>query len=291
MASPTILENLTPYLTPVDELLTALQLRFLPDRPATSLLDLLPHAAATLGIVLVASVFLMRRFFGLNRDPVEQQPYRGPISGNDNVDPHRPDDVLTIKHGSDEYLFRYPRYTIAEHKLNVGHVREKCAEITGVDFKRLKLICHGRELKDDNATLKSIGIEHNGKILCVGSNAPPAGRPAPKDPAVTKRPTPAASPVPKKPNGPSELIEAVREEMEVKLKPLIEDFVSNPPETDEKAKDMHRRLTETVMTELLRLDGAVSDEPEIRQRRKDLVKSIQGTLESLDNALNNMLVK
>ncbi|KAF8251831.1 hypothetical protein K440DRAFT_637067 [Wilcoxina mikolae CBS 423.85] len=224
----------------------------------------------------------MRRFFGLGgAEPQQpQQPqYTGPISGNNAVDPYRPEDVITIKHEKNEYLFKYPVNTIASHALNVGHLRDKCAEITGVDVKRLTLICAGRQLKDDNVTLQTLGIEHGAKILAMGSNAQPFS--APKTSGSPKREEPPRTPEP--PKGPAEKIEAVRDHVNTKLLPLVNDFING--KGTEKRVDMHRRLGETIMAELLKLDGVETEDPEIRARRKELVKDIQGYLDALDKSL------
>jgi len=235
----------------------------------------------------------MRRFFGR---PQGGDPYgydRGPISGNDAADPYRAEDHISIKHGHNEYLFKYPVGTIASRSLTVGHVKDKCREITGVDYNRLSLICAGRTLKDDHAMLKDLGVEHGAKILCMGTNAAPPSAPKTKGSNASLRslkqpqPSPQASPQPeaKKPVTAAEIIEAVRAEVEMKLLPLIEEFLANPPEDPDKRKDQHRRLSETVMGELLKLDSVESSEPDIRARRKEVVREIQGTLERLDTVL------
>jgi hypothetical protein len=221
----------------------------------------------------------MRRFFGLGG--AEPQQYTGPISGNNAVDPYRPEDVITIKHANNEYLFKYPVNTIASHALNVGHLRDKCAEITGVDPKRLTLICAGRQLKDDNATLQTLGIEHGAKILAVGSNVPPPSAPKHKEGPGPLPREPARSPEP--PRGPAEKIKAVRDHVTTKLLPLVNDFING--KGTEKRVDTHRRLGETIMAELLKLDGVETEDPEIRARRKELVKDIQGYLDALDKSL------
>ncbi|KAA8905749.1 BAG domain-containing protein [Sphaerosporella brunnea] len=209
----------------------------------------------------------MRRFFGLGGgSPM----YTGPIAGDNSADPHRAEDVLMIRHGANEYLFRYPINTIASHALNVGHVRDKCAEITCVPRKGLSLVCAGRQLKEkeDNMTLQTLGIEHGAKIMVMGSAPSPPSQPK----AVQL--------------SPAETIEAVREHVVSTLLPLVNEFISGSGyEPADKREDMHRRLAETIMAELLKLDGVESDDSTVRTRRKEVVREIQKMLESLDRAL------
>jgi hypothetical protein len=63
----------------------------------------------------------------------------------------------------------------------------------------------------------------------------------------------------------------------------VNDFING--KGTEKRVDMHRRLGETIMAELLKLDGVETEDPEIRARRKELVKDIQGYLDALDKSL------
>jgi hypothetical protein len=255
---------LSPYVESADSLLASLQLRLAPDSTPIPLVELLPHLLLALGTITTTGL-LMRRFFG-GGSPVST----GPISGNNAADPHRAEDILTIRHGSNEYLFKYPVNTIASHALNVGHVRDKCAEITGIPAKSLSLVCAGRQLKEreDNVTLQALGIEHGAKITAVGSTPP--------------RPSP--SPQPKL--GPVETIEAVRDHVVTTLLPLVNDFIAgNAGESRDKREDMHRRLGETIMSQLLKLDGVESEDPQVRARRKEVVREIQGMLDALDKAL------
>ena len=268
--------HLEPYVSSLDSLLAALQLYFAPDSSPKPLIDLLPHLALSVGFITTVAI-IMRRFLGLGGGG-SPPAHSGPISGDNSVDPYRPEDVLTVKHGSNEYLFKYPTNTISTHALNVGHLRDKVAEITGVDVKRLSLICAGRQLKDDSITLQTLGIEHGAKILAVGTNAAPPLRPTPK--------AAATPPPPKAALGPSEKIEAVRDHVATTLFPLVDKFIAGEgAESPEKRADMHRRLGETIMGELLKLDGVETEDPKIRARRKEVVREIQGALDALDKAL------
>ncbi|KAF8543907.1 BAG domain-containing protein [Trichophaea hybrida] len=135
------------------------------------------------------------------------------------------------------------------------------------------------DLKDDNVTLQSLGIEHGAKILTMGSNAPPIS--APKTSVTPKQEEPRRTPEP--PKGPEEKIEAVRDHVNTKLVPLVNDFING--KGTEKRVDTHRKLGETIMAELLKLDGVETEDPQIRARRKELVKDIQGHLDALDQSL------
>jgi hypothetical protein len=263
--------SLSPYIERANSLLASLQLSIAPDSAPTPLVELLPYVLLAFGTI-VTSALLMRRLFGLGRGSPS---YTRPISGNNAVDPHRAEDILTIKHGANEYLFKYPVNTIASHALNVGHVRDKCAEITGVHAKCLSLVCAGRQLKEkeDSVTLQILGIEHGATILAMGSGAAPP------------RPSPSPQPKPIR-LGPAETIEAVREHVVTTLLPLVNDFISGQGgEMADKREDTHRRLGETIMAELLKLDGVETEDPQVRARRKEVVREIQGTLDSLDRAL------
>ncbi|KAG0634300.1 hypothetical protein HOY80DRAFT_1012538 [Tuber brumale] len=265
----------------------------------------------------------MRRFFGRPQGRpeeaylvTEREVHKGPlISGNENPDPDRSDDYVMIKHGMKEYMVSYPVGAITSGIVTVRAVRDQCVRLTGVEPDRVSLSCGGKVLRDDAAPLISLGIGQAARILCVASKAtsiPPAaselavavdsvdGAPPSKSkkkrsrkktrPASPLPPSPTPSPQPevkKLPLTPFQQIEAVWEGIVADLHPLVNDFLQNPPADVDKRADTHRRLTETMMGELLKLDSVESGEPEVRARRKEVVRQIQGTFDSLDALLKS----
>lgn len=69
-------------------------------------------------------------------------------------------------------------------------------------------------------------------------------------------------------------------------KPLCDQFISTPPPDEKSREDEHRRLKESVFQHiLLKVDGIGTDGiPEVRMRRKELVKEVQEILKGLDEA-------
>jgi hypothetical protein len=86
----------------------------------------------------------------------------------------------------------------------------------------------------------------------------------------------------------NEKIQQVWDGVVANLHPLVDDFLQDPPADAERRADVHRRLTETMMGELLKLDSVESNESEVRARRKEVVRQIQGTLDRLDRVLKEM---
>jgi hypothetical protein len=64
--------------------------------------------------------------------------------------------------------------------------------------------------------------------------------------------------------------------------------LSNPPTDKAKRAFDHKRLTETILTQvLIALDGVSTEgNDDLRQQRKALVKDVQGMLNQLDDAIN-----
>lgn len=280
-----------------------------------ALVDLVPPLCV-LALLVAVPALVMRRFFGLrgasasaspaastassashSRAELHKQPWTGRLAGSNEVDPHRPEDVLTIKHGSSEYLFKYPVRTIASHALTLGHVRHKCAQLAG-DARPLTLLCAGHHLDPahDDATLQSLGVEHGARILVVpsssaSSSASPAlsaSSSASSSASMAPQHAPAKH-LPAKPAkpGPAGTIEAVRSRVAVDLQPDVRAFVdggSSRSSANSRA-EAHRRLSETIMGELLKLDGVETDDPHLRARRKEVVREIQAVLDSLDRSL------
>lgn len=248
----------------------------------------------------------MRRFFGrgATADPVKL------VSGFDTTAANSDggegkDDVLYIQHAGKEFTLTYPFNAITSGTVTVGAVRESCAQITGVEKERIALSCSGRgmKLKDDGLAARQFGIGCGAKILCITSKSAP---PPPaevdgeggsvdggekKKKKRSKKKSRAASPPPPAqqsttpPSSPLDVINALDTTISATLSPLVDSFTTSPPPNPEKRADVHRRLTETLMAELLKLDEVECADPEVRARRKEVVRGVQGLLDRLDGVV------
>jgi hypothetical protein len=75
-------------------------------------------------------------------------------------------------------------------------------------------------------------------------------------------------------------------EYQIKWLPLCSDYIESPPSDPKKREEEHRKLSESIMMHImLKLDGVEAEGmPEVRARRKELVRQVQKTLKDLDIA-------
>jgi hypothetical protein len=98
---------------------------------------------------------------------------------------------------------------------------------------------------------------------------------------------PSRVPSPAVPAGPMDKLSAIDSHFRKTLQPLCEEFEANPPTDPKKIEDEHRKLSETVLQQvLLKLDEVeTGGDPDIRAKRKELVNKVQEVLKGIDKHL------
>lgn len=112
------------------------------------------------------------------------------------------------------------------------------------------------------------------EYLPIPSNIPgprPTSKSAPASGAAT-------------PQTPLGKLDALASKFHTEYVPLCVKYMQNPPEEKAKRDFENKKLSETIMTQiLLKLDGVeVEGDQDARMRRKELVKEVQGMLNKLD---------
>lgn len=111
--------------------------------------------------------------------------------------------------------------------------------------------------------------------------------PMPSHINAAPRPTsapPTNAPKSSQPQTPIEKLEAVASKFHTELVPLCIQFMSNPPEDKAKKTFEYKKLSETILTQIIfKLDGVDTEgDPDARVKRKALVKEVQAMMAKLD---------
>lgn len=237
--------------------------------------------------------------------------------------PNPEDDVLLIKNKGVTYPAHFPAYTIGDGKLCVRDVRNRIGIMMDLPeraIRRIKLLYKGRQLKEPAAPVRDYGVKNKSELMAVLPEVDDGSSPSeeemvivdsgrddgkskkkkkkkskkagkgdgdsassPRDSNSTfdgpRSPEPAAA-------GPMKKLDDLAILFTTTWLPLCDQYVASPPSDSKKSDDDHRKLSESILAQiLLKLDEVDTEgKPEVRTKRKEIVKQVQETLKRLDVA-------
>lgn len=225
------------------------------------------------------------------------------------------DDILLLRHKGIIHQLRFPAYSIGDGKLQVRDVRARAAEELGISPTRpMKLLYKGQALKDDYMPCCEYSLKNQSEILCLlaedtaesGSDDASdsvatdgkakrkrARKPKKKkntlDPSVTPPSGASASnsrvPSPAPPKSAMDKLQDISTRFRTEILPACVQYTASPPADPKKKAFEHGKLTEAILTEIMKLDGVTTDDPEAREKRKALVKEFQRVMAGLDDSV------
>ncbi|POS86296.1 hypothetical protein EPUL_003101 [Erysiphe pulchra] len=225
-------------------------------------------------------------------------------------------DTLILKNGDNSYPVRFPVNSIYEGKLRIQDVKERLAAILNLprggernielQYKGLLLnddlkACRdfglqnkswmyftidGKQSHSDESTVESESIEDKKKRRRGRKGKKAANKR--KDPISTQQDASLSSrsetPPIQKSQGPIDKLTTLSNHFRTHLVPMCLEFIGSPPGDEKKKEFEYRKLSETMMNEVvLKLDAVETDgDNDAREMRKALVKEAQEVLNKLD---------
>ncbi|OAQ98324.1 hypothetical protein LLEC1_04704 [Akanthomyces lecanii] len=236
------------------------------------------------------------------------------------LSPSADDDVLLVKSRGVTYPTHFPRHVIGDGKLKVSDVAERAGLMMGLpqrEWRYLKFLYKGTQLKDQSAPVRDYGVRNNSVLMAIlpeGNGRVDASdeemvvvgesksqRKNKKRKAAKKRnagdgdsaTSPgdstsggAKSPSPVPGAAGQRRIDEIANDFETKWLPMCKEYISKPPTDARKRADEHTRLSETILQHVvLKLDEVETEgNPDVRQSRKDLIRTVQDVLKQVDVA-------